>query len=152
MGADTEKNQAMTEFVSEVKTIQHSDSDVFRVLSDPRNLQKIHDLIPDDKIQDLQFDGQSISFRVDPIGPVCFRLTEREPNRLVKFQSERLPVEVYLWIQLTATGEKETRLRLTLRAELNSFILGMVEKPMKEMLEKVSEALTRLPYDQISFA
>jgi len=139
----------MTEFVSEVKTILHSDADVYRVLSDPRNLQKVKGELPEDQIRDLTFDEDSISFRVDPIGAVRFLVIEREPYKLVKLQSEKLPFDVFLWIQLVAKGEKDTRLRLTLRAELNPFIRGMVEKPMREMLEKMSEALTRLPYDRL---
>ena len=139
----------MTEFVSDVKTILHSDADVYRVLSDPRNLEKVKDEIPEDQIRDLSFDEDSISFSVTPIGSVRFLLTEREPNKVVKLKSEKLPFDVFLWIQLVAKGEKDTRLRLTLRAELNPFLRGMVEKPMKEMLEKMSEALSRLPYDRI---
>lgn len=139
----------MTEFVSEVKTILHSDADVYRVLSDPRNLQKVKGELPEDQIRDLIFDEDSISFRVDPIGAVRFLVIEREPNKLVKLQSEKLPFDVFLWIQLVAKGEKDTRLRLTLRAELNALIRGMVEKPMREMLEKMSEALSRLPYDRL---
>ena len=139
----------MTEFVSDVKTILHSDADVYRVLSDPRNLEKVKNEIPEDQIRDLSFDEDSISFSVNPIGSVRFLLTEREPNKVVKLKSEKLPFDVFLWIQLVAKGEKDTRLRLTLRAELNPFLRGMVEKPMKEMLEKMSEALSRLPYDRI---
>ncbi|HOO94947.1 MAG TPA: SRPBCC family protein [Proteiniphilum sp.] len=139
----------MTEFVSDVKTILYSDADVYRVLSDPRNLEKVKNEIPEDQIRDLSFDEDSISFSVNPIGSVRFLLTEREPNKVVKLKSEKLPFDVFLWIQLVAKGEKDTRLRLTLRAELNPFLRGMVEKPMKEMLEKMSEALSRLPYDRI---
>ncbi len=139
----------MTEFVSEVKTIQHRDADVYRVLSDPRNLQKVKGELPDDQILDLIFDEASISFRVEPIGAVRFLVIEREPYKRVKFRSEKLPFDVYLWVELFATGEKDTSLRLTLRAELNAFIRGMVEKPMRELLEKMSEVLTRLPYDRL---
>jgi len=138
----------MTEFVSDVKTILYSDEEVFRVLSDLRNLQKVQGEIPQDQVRDLTFDEESVSFRVEPIGSVRFLVTEREPYKQVKLKSEKLPFDVFLWIQLVAKGEKDTRLRLTLRAELNPFIRGMVEKPMKEMLEKMSEALSRLPYDQ----
>ncbi len=138
----------MTEFVSDVKTILYSDEEVFRVLSDLRNLQKVQGEIPQDQVRDLTFDEESVSFRVEPIGSVRFLVTEREPYKRVKLKSEKLPFDVFLWIELVAKGEKDTRLRLTLRAELNPFIRGMVEKPMKEMLEKMSEALSRLPYDQ----
>ncbi|WP_298650438.1 SRPBCC family protein [uncultured Proteiniphilum sp.] len=139
----------MTEFASEVKTISHNDADVFRVLSDLRKLELVKDKIPEDKLKDFSFDENSVSFRVDPIGKVTFLVVEREPNKLVKFKSEKLPFEVFLWIQLVAKAEKDTRLRMTVKADLNPFIRGMVEKPMKEAVDKISDMLTQLPYDQL---
>src|SRR5690554_849231 len=134
----------MTEFVSDVKIIPYNDADVYRVLSDPRKLELVKERIPEDKIKDFTFDEESISFRVDPIGNVRFLVVEREPNKLVK-----LPFEVFLWIQLVSKAEKDTRLRMTLQADLNPFIKGMVEKPMKEAVDKISDVLIQLPYDRL---
>lgn len=139
----------MTEFTSEVKTILHSDTDVFRVLSDLRKLELVKDKIPEDKLKDFSFDKDSVSFRVDPVGTVTFLVVERELNKLVKFKSDKLPFDVFLWIQLVPKGEKDTRLRMTVKADLNPFIRGMVEKPMKEAVDKISDMLAQLPYDQI---
>ncbi|MBK5195749.1 MAG: SRPBCC family protein [Proteiniphilum sp.] len=139
----------MTEFVSDVKTIPYNDADVYRVLSDPRNLELVKERIPEDKIRDFTFDEESISFLVDPIGKVRFLVVEREPNKLVKLKSEKLPFDVFLWIQLVSKAEKDTRLRMTLQADLNPFIKGMVEKPMKEAVDKISDVLAQLRYDQL---
>ncbi len=139
----------MTEFTSEVKTILHNDADVFRVLSDLRKLEVVKDKIPEDKLKDFSFDQDSVSFRVDPVGKVTFLVLEREPNKLVKFKSDRLPFDLFLWIQLVSKAEKDTRLRMTVKADLNPFIRGMVEKPMKEAVDKISDILAQLPYDQI---
>lgn len=139
----------MTEFTSEVKTILHNDADVFRVLSDLRKLELVKDKIPEDKLKELSFDQDSVSFRMDPVGRVTFLVVEREPNKLVKFKSERLPFDIFLWIQLVAKAEKDTRLRMTVKADLNPFIRGMVEKPMKEAVDKISDMLAQLAYDRI---
>ena len=139
----------MTEFVSEVKTILYSDADVYRVLSDLRKLDAVKDQISENNISDLSFDENRISFRLNPIGEVTFLLEEREPNKMVKFKSEKLPFDVFMWIQLVSKAEKDTRLRLTVRADLNPFISGMAQKPMREMVDKISDALTQLPYDRL---
>ena len=139
----------MTEFTSEVKTILHNDADVFRGLSDLRKLELVKDKIPEDKLKEFSFDQDSVSFRVDPVGTVTFLVVEREPNKLVKFKSEKLPFDIFLWIQLVSKAEKDTRLRMTVKADLNPFIRGMVEKPMKEAVSKISDMLAQLPYDQI---
>lgn len=139
----------MTEYVSEVKTVPYSDIDIFRVLSDLQNLEQVNELLHTEKIRDFSFDTDTVSFRVDPVGKVTFRVVEREPNKLVKFKSEQLPFEIFLWIQLASKAEEDTRLRVTVKADLNPFIKGMVDKPMREVVDKISEALARLPYDQI---
>lgn len=139
----------MTEFVSDVKTIAHSDADVYRVLSDLSKLALIKDQLPEDKIKDFTYDKDSCSFRVDPIGAVKFTIVEREPNKLVKFKSENLPFDVFLWIQLMEKAATDTKMRITLKADLNPFIKPMVDKPMKEAVDKVSDVLAQLPYDQL---
>ena len=139
----------MTEFTSDVKTIAHNDADIFRVLSDLGKLDLVKDRIPADKIKDFKSDSDSCSFRVDPVGEVRFRVVEREPNKRVKFKSENLPFDVFLWIQLVRKAEKDTKMKMTLRADLNPFIKGMVSKPLKEGLEKISDVIAALPYDKI---
>ncbi len=139
----------MTEYVSEVKTVPYSDIDIFRVLSDLQNLEQVNELLHTEKIRDFSFDTDTVSFRVDPVGKVTFRVVEREPNKLVKFKSEQLPFEIFLWIQLVSKAEEDTRLRVTVKADLNPFIKGMVDKPMREVVDKISEGLSRLPYDRL---
>lgn len=139
----------MTEFTSDIKTIFHNDVDIFRVLSDLSKLDLIKEQIPEDKIKDFRFDSDSCSFRVDPVGEVRFRVIEREPSKLVKFKSENLPFDVFLWIQLVQKAEKDTKMKITLRANLNPFIKGMVSKPLEEGLAKISDVIASLPYDKI---
>jgi hypothetical protein len=139
----------MTEFVSEDKTILYRDADVYRVLSDLRNLGSVSDQLPENRLSDFSFDENRVSFRLDPIGEVTFFVEEREPNKMVKFKSEKLPFDVFLWIQLVAKAEKDTRLRLIVHADLNPILSGIAQKPMREMMDKISDALSQLPYDRL---
>ena len=139
----------MAEFVSDTKTIPYRDETVFAALSDLSKLEQIKDKIPDDKIKDFTFDCDSCSFRVDPIGQVKFAVVERQPNKLVKFKSENLPFDVFLWLQLVAKQENDTRMRLTVKADLNPFMKSMVSKPLKQAVDQVADLLSRLPYDKI---
>ena len=75
----------MTEFVSEVKTIPFNEDRIFNMLSDLSNLGKVQDRIPQDKIQDFEFDKDSCSFSVAPVGKITFQIVEREPNKTIKF-------------------------------------------------------------------
>ena len=139
----------MTEFVSEVKTIPYSDEMVFRVLSDLSKLELLKDKLPDDKIKDFWCSQNSCSFSVDPVGKVTFDIIEREPNKTIKLKSQGLPFEVNAWIQLVSKAENDTRMKLTLRAKLNPFIKPMVSTPMKDGVDKISEVIAGLAFDEL---
>lgn len=136
----------MEEFVSEVKLIPHSEERVYRMLSDLSNLERVKDRIPQDKIKDFEFDSDSCSFAVDPVGRIKFQIVEREPSKLVKFATTNSPIPLFLWIQLREVAENDTRLKLTVRADLNPFLKPMVSKPLQEAVDKISTVLASLPY------
>ena len=139
----------MTEFISNIKTIPYSSANVYRVLSDLNKLELLKDKLPMDKLSDFTFDTDSVSFNIPPIGSVKLVVVEREENKLVKLKSEAMPVDVFLWIQLVSVNPNETKLRLTIRADLNIFIKPMVEKPMQEGVNKISDVLAALPYTEL---
>lgn len=136
----------MTEFVSEIKQIPQSDERIYAMLSDLSNLERIKDRIPQDKIKDFEFDSDSCSFSVSPVGKITFQIVDREPCKTIKFQTTNSPVPLFLWIQLKQVQEMDTRMRLTVRAELNSFLKPMVSKPLQDALDKISTVLASLPY------
>ncbi len=136
----------MTEFVSEIKQIPQNDERIYAMLSDLSNLERIKDRIPQDKIKDFEFDSDSCSFSVSPVGKITFQIVDREPCKTIKFQTTNSPVPLYLWIQLKQVQEMDTRMRLTVRAELNSFLKPMVSKPLQDALDKISTVLASLPY------
>ena len=139
----------MTEFVSDVKAIPFSDEMVFRILSDLSKLENLKDKLPEDKIKDFWCDENSCSFSVDPVVKVTFVVMDREPNKVIKFKSQGLPFEVHAWIQLVSKSENDTRMKLTLRADLNPFIKPMVNKPMRDGVDKVSDVIAGLAYDEL---
>jgi len=136
----------MTDFTSEVKTILHNDDRIFAMLSDMSNLERIKDRIPEDKIKNFAFDTDTCSFTVDPVGSVTFRIVEREPNKTIKFSTVNSPVPLLMWIQLKQVAEQDTKMKMTVRAELNSFIKPMVSKPLQEAIDRISEVIAGLPF------
>ena len=137
----------MTDFTSGVKTIPHNDDKVFAMLSDMSNLERVKDRIPQDKIKDFTFDTDTCSFTVDPVGSIQFQIIEREPNKTIKFSTTNSPVPLLMWIQLKQVDESDTKLKMTVRADLNPFIKPMVSKPLQDAIEKISEIIANLPYE-----
>jgi len=140
----------MTEFVSDIKTIPCANQLVYDTLADFNNLEKLKNRIPSDKIQDFTFDSDSCSFSVSPAGKIRFAIVNREPPKTIKLASDRAPVDVNLWIQLKETGERETKLKLTIRAELNPFIKPMLSKPLQEGINQIADILAKIPYETLA--
>lgn len=136
----------MSEFTSEIKTIPYADYDIYPVLSDLRNLEKVRDKISQDKIQEFSFDEDSCTVMVNPVGKVKFNIVDRQPNSTIKFEAEQVPFSLNLWIQLKPVAETETKMKLTVKADLNPFIKPMVAKPLQEAIDKIADMLADIPY------
>ncbi|MDP4271336.1 MAG: SRPBCC family protein [Bacteroidota bacterium] len=136
----------MTKFESEIKTIYRDSATIFNKLSDLSNLEQIKDQIPQDKLKDVEFDSDSLRFSVDPVGKIGLRIIEREPHKTIKFKSEKAPIDFFVWIQLKEVGENDTKLKITLQAELNIFIKGMVSKPLQEAVNKLADMISSFPF------
>lgn len=140
----------MAEYISDIKTISYSDQEIFTVLSDLRKLDLIKDKIPQDKIKDFSYDQDSCTVTVDPIGKVRFVIVEREPNSIIKFEAEQLPFKLTLWIQLKQSAEQETKMKLTVKADINAFLKPMISKPLQNGLDKMAETLATIPYGDLA--
>ena len=136
----------MTDFVSEVQKIPYNTERVFAKLSDFKNLEKVHPLLPEGKIKDLSFDSDICSFYAEPIGKISMRIVERDPRKSIKLISEKSPVPFTCWIQLKEDDSGETQLKLTFRADIPFIFKGIVSKPLEEGIRKLAEALATLPY------
>ena len=134
----------MTTYESDIKTISSNEEVVFGILSDLNNLKKLQENPAlADKVKDLQFNTDSCSFSVEGFGKVGFRIIEREPFKTIKFISENAPVEVNVWIQLKQVAENDTRMKLTLKADLPAMIKMMVDKKLKEGINSVADMLAK---------
>lgn len=138
----------MTTIESIVTKSPYSDEKIFSILSDLSNLERIKDRIPQDKVKNMSFDKDSCTFEIAgaPLGPVCIRIIGREPNKTIKFGSDQSPIAFNVWIQLKSVAENDTRMKLTIKADLNMMIKMMVEEPLKKGLNKAAEMLAALPY------
>ena len=135
-----------SKFESSVRQIPFSQEKVFAKLSDLNNLESVRDRLPADKVESLSFDSDSVSVNVPPVGDISFRIIEREKPKCIKFETEQSPVPLNLWIQLLPVSEDSCKMKLTIKAELNPFIKGMVSGPLQEGLEKIAETLSMLDY------
>lgn len=138
----------MSKFESSIRQINYPQEVVYQGLSNLDNLSKVKDRIPEDKAQDLEFDNDSISVNVPPVGKISMRIVEREEPKTIKFETIQSPLPFNFWIQLLPLTESTCKMKLTLKAELNIFIKGMVSKPLQEGLERIADMLQMIKYEQ----
>jgi len=136
----------MTDFVSDIQKIPYSAERVYAKLSDLNNLEKVKLLLPEGKISDFTFDADSCSFKVETFGKIALRVVDREPFKTIKLESEKSPVPFTIWIQLQEVSTDDTRLKLTIKADIPFMFKAMVAKPLEEGINKVAETLAKLPY------
>ena len=116
------------------------------MLSDLSNIEKVRDKIPEDKVRDLTFDSDSISVST-PMGGVRLVIVDREEPKTIKFETRESPLPFNFWIQILPVSEAVSKIKLTIKAELNPFIGGMVKKPLQEGIEKIADALQLIRYE-----
>jgi hypothetical protein len=137
----------MSKFESSIRQINYPQQVVYQGLSNLDNLSKIQDKIPEDKANDLTFDNDSVSINVPPVGKITMRIVDREEPKTIKFETVESPLPFNFWIQLLPVTETSCKMKLTLKAELNPFIKGMVSKPLKDGIEKIADVLQMIKYE-----
>ena len=136
----------MTKFESSVKQIPYPVENVYRNISDLSNLERVRDRIPEDKLQDFQFDSDSVQVSVAPVGTIKLRIIEREENKCVKFETEQSPLPFNLWIQVLPVSETESKMKITVKADIPFMLKGMVAGPLQDGVEKIADALSQIPF------
>jgi len=136
----------MSKFESSVKQVPYPQQSVYNMLSDLNNLDKVRDRITEDKLKDFSFDTDSITISGSPVGELRLHIIERQEPKCIKFETEQSPIPFHLWIQMLPVTETTSKMKLTIEAELNPFIKGMVSKPLQEGIEKIADALAMIKY------
>mgnify|MGYP000243534603 FL=1 len=136
----------MSNFESSVKVIPYSQERVYNKLSDLSNLEAVKDRLPKDKVQDLSFDSDTLSFSVSPIGQLTLQIVECDPCKCIKLATTNSPLPFNMWIHLVETAEEECKVKVTIGMDLNPFMKAMVQKPLQEGLEKMVDMLAVIEY------
>jgi carbon monoxide dehydrogenase subunit G len=146
----------MTRYVSDIKIIHNNQEIVYNYLSNFENLskyvnegllEKMTEQVPQLKISNFESDADSCRFEIGGMGQAEIRIIEREAPKNIKISSSgSMPVEIVFWIQLLPVGPYETKLRLTLNAEMSMMIKMMVNSKLEEGINRLADMLAALPY------
>lgn len=147
---------SLCKYVSEVRQIAHNEQVIFNYLSNFEHLssylnqgliEKITEQVPQIKITDFESDYDSCRFNITGLGLAEIRIVNREPFKTIKVESSGgLPLSFTFWIQLLPVDAYQTKMRLTLHAEMSMVIKMMAGNKLEEGINRLAETLSKLPY------
>jgi len=145
-----------TKYVSDIKIINNNQEIIFNYLSNFENLSKyvnegllskMSEQIPQIQISNFESDADSCRFQISGMGLAEIRIIDREPHKTIKIISNgSMPVGIVFWIQLLPVSAYETKLRLTLDADMSMMIKMLVNKKLEEGINRLADMLVALPY------
>lgn len=137
-------------YESKIGQIAANDAAVFAVLSNLENINHFRDVIPQDKIQDLEISSDRIRFKVEGLGQkIAIAILEREEYKTIKFGAENLPIPFNIWIQLKQVAELDTRIRITVKTDMPAMFRMMFDKKMQQGLDQAIDMLCQVPYNNM---
>lgn len=138
-----------TKYESKVYSTKNSAHTVYTVLSNLENLNRVKDLIPKDKVQELEIHQDHIRIKVDGLGQkVTIKIVDTILDDTIKFGFDNIPLQLNFWVQLKQLSEDDTRMKLTIKADIPMMLKMMLDKKIQEGLEQAAQMLSSFPYHQ----
>ena len=138
-----------SKYESKITSAPCSAQQIFRVLSNMQNLERVKDMIPKDKIQEMDIEPDRVRIKVDGLGQkITIAILDRIENDTIKFGAEGIPMEANFWIQMKEVNPTDTRLKLTIKADIPFMFKMMLEKKLQQGLDQAAEMLAQFPYAQ----
>ena len=138
---------AETKYESKISSAPCPAAQIYRVLSNLQNIEKVRDLIPQDKVQEFEIEPDRIRMKVDGLAQkITIAIVDRIENDTVKFGLEGIPMDANFWIQLKEVTPTDTRIKLTIKAEIPFMFKFMIEKKLQQGLDQAAEMLAQFPY------
>lgn len=127
---------------SRIGKIEAKQDKIFKLISDFNNLGKY---VPNDKVEDFTSDTDSCSFKVEKIGKFGMKIIEREPSKTIKITNDdSVSFKFNMWIQLKEVSKIDTRVKVTLDADLNPMMKMMAKKPLTSFINTLVDKLEQI--------
>ncbi|MDR1227398.1 MAG: hypothetical protein LBK47_10985 [Prevotellaceae bacterium] len=124
----------MADYVSKVEKVRRPIGQLYDILSD---FTKFSDLIPKDQAEDFEATENECTFTVKQLGKTGVRIIDKAQNSFVKYGANgKVPFDFLFWIQMKEAAPCDTRIKLTLRAELNMIMRGLMGKKLQKGIEQ----------------
>lgn len=134
-------------YESAVTKVVASAAQVYGVFSNLKNLERVKDLIPKDKVQELEIGEESVRMKVDGLGQkITILIVDKTENEVIKYGAEGIPMEMNFWIQMKEVAPMDTRIKLTLKADIPMMFKMMLDKKIQQGIDQAAAMIAQFPY------
>lgn len=136
-----------SKYESKITSAPCSAQQIYRVLSNMQNLERVREFIPQDKVQEMEIEPDRVRMKVDGLAQkITIAIVDRIENDTIKFGAEGIPMDANFWIQMKEVSPTDTRLKLTVKADIPFMFKFMVEKKLQQGLDQAADMLAQFPY------
>ena len=136
-----------TKYESKITSAPCSAQQIYRVLSNMQNLERVREMIPQDKVQEMEIEPDRVRMKVDGLAQkITIAIVDRIENDTIKFGAEGIPMDAHFWIQMKEVSPTDTRLKLTIKADIPFMFKMMLDKKLQTGLDQAAEMLAKFPY------
>ncbi len=141
---------AEIKYESKIGQILANDQQVFAVLSNLENLSHFRNVIPQDKVKELEISKDRIRMKMDGLAQkISIAIVDKEEFKTIKFGVEDFAIPFNAWIQLKQVAELDTRIRITVKTDMPVMFKMMFDKKMQIGLDQAIDMLCQVPYDKL---
>ena len=161
----------MTKYESQIYTVNATQQHAYERMANLKNFEALRQImeqpefverlmanvpaehagkVTPEKIEEVRRQFENVVFSEDAVsfdsklGLITLAITEREEPKLVKLQGVGTPIDVTLWVQLLPLGAYQSKMKVTIGADVNFFICKMVEKYLKQAPDGIASFLCYL--------
>ena len=136
-----------SKYESKIPSSACSAQQIYKVISNLQNLERVRDMIPKDKIQEMEIEPDRVRLKVDGLAQkITIAIVDRIENDTVKFGAEGIPMDANFWIQLKELAPNDTRIKLTVKADIPFMFKMMLDKKLQQGLDQAADMLAQFPY------
>lgn len=148
---------------SEIKYINAPVERVYSTLANLENLRPLIERIQNDEVvrekireaghesaieslQNIALTNDSIGVQAPMVGTISMRIIDREEGKCVKFETEQSPIKANLWIQTLPVTADQSKMKLTIDADIPFMLKAMVGSKLKDGINKIADTLAMINY------
>ena len=134
-------------YESAVTKVAASTAQIYSVFSNLKNLERVKNMIPQDKVQEMEIEAESVRMKVDGLGQkITILIVDKTENEVIKYGAEGIRMEMNVWIQMKEVAPMDTRIKLTLKADIPMMFKMMLDKKIQQGINQAAAMIAQFPF------